>query len=146
MKTLLLSIAAMVLMVSCQAENSQEITPELVKVTGKWKLYKISGGFRSPNDPSEVPITSEEIIEFNTSTKVFTRTIAGKVTETTNFDVRAINNFNNTSAREAIVFTKSNTYSWVSFEESTSSLVLYQSTPIGAELADGNSFYYRKVN
>ncbi len=146
MKTLLLCISTIFLVVSCQAESSQEITPEFVKVAGKWRLYKISGGFRSPNSLGEIPITNEETIEFDASTKVFTRTIAGKVTETTNFDVRAINNFNNTSAREAIVFTKSNTYSWVSFEESTSSLVLYQSTPIGAELADGNSFYYRKVN
>ncbi len=146
MKTLLLCISTMLLLISCAAESSQEITPEFVKVAGKWKLYKISGGFRSPNNLGEIAIKEEEIIEFDASTKIFTRTIAGKITETTNFDVKAISNFNNTSAREAIVFTKSNTYSWVSFEESTSSLVLYQSTPIGAELADGNSFYYRKVN
>jgi hypothetical protein len=140
MKTFLLSISIMFLLVGCQVETSQEIVPELAKVAGKWKLYKIIGFRITPE-----PITSEEIIEFNVSTKVFTRTVAGKITETTSFDARAISNFNNTSARDAIVFTKSNTYSFITFEESNSSLILNQSTPIGEELADGISYYYRKV-
>jgi hypothetical protein len=140
MKTFLLSISIVFLLVGCQAETSQDIVPELAKVAGKWKLYKIIGFRITPE-----PITSEEIIEFNVSTKVFTRTVAGKITETTSFDARAISNFNNTSARDAIVFTKSNTYSFITFEESNFSLILNQSTPIGEELADGISYYYRKM-
>jgi hypothetical protein len=140
MKTFLLSISIMFLLVGCQVETSQEIVPELAKVAGKWKLYKIIGFRITPE-----PITSEEIIEFNVSTKVFTRTVAGKITETTSFVARTVSNFNNTSARDAIVFTKSNTYSFIIFEENNSSLILNQSTPIGEELADGISYYYRKV-
>jgi hypothetical protein len=140
MKTFLLSISIMFLLVGCQVETSQEIVPELAKVAGKWKLYKIIGFRITPE-----PITSEEIIEFNVSTKVFTRTVAGKITETTSFVARTVSNFNNTSARDAIVFTKSNTYSFITFEENNSSLILNQSTPIGEELADGISYYYRKV-
>jgi hypothetical protein len=140
MKTFLLSISIVFLLVGCQAETSQDIVPELAKVAGKWKLYKIMGFRITPE-----PITSEEIIEFNVSTKVFTRTVAGKITETTSFVARTVSNFNNTSARDAIVFTKSNTYSFITFEENNSSLILNQSTPIGEELADGISYYYRKV-
>jgi hypothetical protein len=140
MKTFLSSISIMFLLVGCQAETSQDIVPELAKVAGKWELYKIIRFRITPE-----PITSEEIIEFNVSTKVFTRTIAGKITETTSFDTRAISNFNNTPARDAIVFTKSNTYSFITFEESNSSLILNQSTPIGEEFADGSNYYYRKV-
>jgi hypothetical protein len=140
MKTFLLSISIMFLLIGCQAETSQDIVPELAKVAGKWKLYKIIGFRITPE-----PITSEEIIEFNVSTKVFTRTVAGKITETTSFVARTVSNFNNTSARDAIVFTKSNTYSFITFEENNSSLILNQSTPIGEELADGISYYYRKV-
>jgi hypothetical protein len=140
MKTFLLSISIMFLLVGCHAETSQDIVPELAKVSGKWKLYKIIR-FRIAAEP----VTTEEIIEFNVSTKVFTRTVAGKITETTSFDARAISNFNNTPARDAIVFTKSNTYSFITFEESNSSLILNVSTPIGQETADGNSYYFRKM-
>ncbi len=140
MKTLLLSISVMFLLVGCQAETSQDIVPELAKVSGKWKLYKIIG-FRI----AEVPVTSEEIIEFNVSSKVFTRTIAGKITETNNFDVRAISNFNNTAKRDAIVFTKSDTYLFFGFEDDNTTLVHKEITPMGQELADGNSYFYRKM-
>jgi hypothetical protein len=146
MKHLLLSVMTILLMANCQLEQTQEITPAFAKLAGKWKLYKISIGYPMPNSPTEIAINKEEIIEFNAVNKVFTRTVDGKVTESTTFDARAISNVNNsTDARDAIVFEQSNMYSFITYNESTSSIILYQSTPIGAILADGNSYYYQKI-
>jgi hypothetical protein len=147
MKKTFFATIMVALLVSCQIETTQEnIIPAYSKLAGKWKLYKIVLGYPMLNGPSEIKNTYEEILEFNATSKTFSRIVDGKTTETSNFDVKPLTNgLNETSPRDAIVFTKTNTYSYLSFDEKTSSLILSQSTPIGAVLADGNSFYYQKV-
>ncbi len=146
MKTILLYFSVILFFQNCKDKTLQNIAPSFAKVEGKWKLYKISIGFRSQNGASEVPVNNEEIIEFNAKTKFFVKTIDGKPTEATKFDAREINNFNNSTARDAIVFIESNTYSFISFDESNSAIILYHRAPVGSELADGNSYHYRKIN
>lgn len=132
------------LMANCQLESSQEISPEMAKLEGKWKLSKIGYGFPAPNGPTDFKPTYEEILEFNFSKKTFTRTKDGKVIETSSIKTSNLAD-GGTSSREAIIFEKDNTYSFYSFTENPVYLVLYQSAPIGAVLADGNSYFYEKI-
>jgi hypothetical protein len=138
----LITLIITFLMVQCQLENSQDISPEMIKLEGKWKLSKVGYGFPAPNGPTEFIPTYEEILEFNKGT--FTRKKDNKIVETSS--VRATKQTDGgTSTRDAIVFEKDNTYSFYSFTENPIYLVLYQRTPIGAVLADGNSYFYEKV-
>ena len=138
MKMLLLSSFIIFLMVNCQ--STQEISPEMAKLDGKWKLSKVSYGFPPPNGPTEYKPTYEEILEFNSSKNSFTRTKDGKIIENSTIKLSG-----GISTRESLIFEKDNTYSFYSFTENPIYLVLYQAVPIGAVLADGNSFYYEKV-
>jgi hypothetical protein len=142
MKMLFLSSFIILLMVNCQ--SSQEISPEMVKLDGKWKLVKIAYGFPPPNGLTEYKPTYEEILEFNSSKGTFTRTKDGKIMESSNIKSSKLID-GGVSTRESLIFEKDNTYSFYSFTENPIYLVLYQAAPIGAVLADGNSFYYEKV-
>jgi hypothetical protein len=143
MKKILL-VSLTILLIACQTDNAQEITPELAKIAGKWQLYKIGYGFPPPNGPTETTNTNQEIVEFNSSNATFSRTISGKISESGSFELKQLTEGGST-LRDAVVFKNTNTYSFITFEESTSSLILYQSAPIGAVLADGNSFFYQKI-
>lgn len=129
---------------NCQLDDSQTISPEMAKLDGKWKLVKVGYGFPAPNGPTDFVPTYEEILEFNTSKGTFTRIKDGKVIESNNVKSSKLTD-GGTSTRDAIVFEKDNTYSFYSFTENPVYLVLYQPTPIGAVLADGNSYFYQKV-
>jgi hypothetical protein len=144
MKMTILSLIFSYFVATCQSDNSQQISPEMAKFDGKWKLSKVVYGFRSPNGLSEFVPNYEEILEFNTSTNTFTRTKDGKITQSSS--VKASNLADgSTSSRAIVVFEKDNTYSFYSFTENPVYLVLYQAAPVGAVLADGNSFYYQKI-
>lgn len=130
------------LLAQCQLEGSQDISPEMAKLDGKWKLSKVSYGFPAPNSPTEFIPTYEEILEFNNGT--FTRTKDGKVTQSSSIKTSKLTD-GGTSTRETLIFEKDNTYSFYYFTDKPVYLVLYQATPIGVVLADGNSFYYEKM-
>ncbi len=140
----LITLIITFLMAQCQLENSQEISPEMSKLDGKWKLVKVGYGFRSPDGSPDFVPTYEEILEFNTSKGTFTRTKDGKVTDGSSIKSSKLTDGGN-STKDAIVFEKDNTYAFYSFTENPVYLVLYETVPIGAILADGNSYFYEKV-
>lgn len=129
-------------LMACQVENT--IDPSLSKIDGQWQLYKTSIGYPIPNGPTEIKAVNTEVISFDARSKTFTRTINGKLTETTDFDVQKVSYFGS-EPREAVVFTKNQNYAFLTFDDTNSSIILYDKTPIGAILADGNSYHYQKV-
>lgn len=135
-------IIAMLSLMACQVEST--IEPSLSKINGQWQLTKTTIGFPAPNSPTEIKAANTEIISFNAASKTFTRTINGKVTETTDFDIQKVS-YNGSEPREAVVFTKNQTYAFLTFDDSNSAIILYEKSPIGAILADGNSYHYQKV-
>ena len=141
MKKILLATTIVLLLVNCETGTSQEINPEMAKLEGKWQLVKIVAGFRAANSPAESIPTYQETLAFDFAKKTFSRTKEGK---TTPIKIANLTN-GGTVAREAIIFEKEDTYSFYSFTENPTYLVLYQPTPIGAILADGSSFFYEKV-
>lgn len=144
MKTIFLS-AIMMALLACQVEtNIEESNPSLAKINGKWQLYKTSFGYPMPNSPTEIKATNIDIISFDASNKTYTRTINGKVTENSNFDIQKIS-LNGSQAREAIIFEKEKQYAFLTYDDANSAIILYEKSPIGAELADGNSYHYQKV-
>lgn len=141
MKITFLAIFLFSLM-ACQIENI--IEPSLAKINGQWQLSKTSIGYPMPNGPTEIKAVNTEIISFDASKKTFTRTINGKVTETTSFDVKKVS-YNGSDEREAVVFEKEEKYAYLTYDDENSAIILYERTPIGAILADGNSYHYQKV-
>ncbi|MFN3490090.1 MAG: hypothetical protein ACK4YV_13200 [Emticicia sp.] len=144
MKTIFLSVIVMALL-ACQVETNIEASnPSLTKINGQWQLSKISIGYPIPNGPTEIKAVNTEIISFDASKKTFTRTINGKITETTTFDVQKVS-YHGSEAREAVVFEKDQKYAYLTFDDENSAIILYERTPIGAILADGSSYHYQKV-
>ncbi|GGD72129.1 hypothetical protein GCM10011514_40350 [Emticicia aquatilis] len=143
MKTAFFIIFTLFLM-ACQVGNESIIEPSLTKISGQWQLTKTSIGYPAPNSPTEIKATNTEIISFDSNNKTFTRTVNGKVTETTDFDVQKVS-YNGSEPREAVVFTKTQYYAFLTFDDANSSIILYEKAPIGAILADGNSYHYQKV-
>lgn len=134
-----------IFLLGCQAEtNIEALNPSLTKINGNWQFTKKSVGYPVPGGPTEIKAVDTEIINFDASSKIFTRTINGKLTETTDFDVQQVSYFGS-EPREAVVFTKNQNYAFLTFDDTNSSIILYEKTPIGAVLADGNSYHYQKV-
>lgn len=129
-------------LMACQVENT--IEPSLSKIDGQWQLYKTSIGYPMPNRPTEIKAVNTEIISFDTSKKTFTRTINGKVTDTSNFEVQKVS-YIGTEPREAVIFEKEEKYAFLTYDDENSAIILYEKTPIGAVLADGNSYHYQKI-
>ena len=144
MKMTFIALFITFLMANCQLKTSQEITLEIPKLEGKWKLAKIVIGYPFPNGPTEYKPTYEEILEFNRSKNTFIHTKDGKVIETISLKISNLI-YGNNSTRDTLVFENDNTYSFYSFTENPVYLVLYERTPVGAILADGNSYYYEKI-
>jgi len=140
MKTLLIYIFSILFAAGCETTTPN---PLLYEIDGQWKLVKIGIGFPAPGGPTEKTPEYEEILEFNASKENFTRSKDGKVVEKS---AVSISEDENASIRRfKLVFENSKTYSYLSLTENPKYLVLYQSAPIGAELADGNLFFYEKV-
>lgn len=142
MKTTFLALMLFSLM-ACQV-NENIIEPSLSKVNGQWQLYKTSIGYPMPNGPTEIKVVNTDILSFDASKKTYTRTINGKVTESSSFDVKTVS-YNGSEAREAIIFEKDQRYAYLTFDDENSAIILYERTPIGAILADGNSYHYQKM-
>ncbi len=145
MKNLLLALTTIFLLGNCSLEKAQEITPEMNKIDGKWNLAKIVVGFRPPDGIPEFKPTYVEILEFSSTKKTFSRTKDGQIVESSNFKITDLAEFGVNTKRAAIVFEKDNTYSFYSFSENPNYLILNQKAPIGATLADGNIFFYEKM-
>ncbi len=129
----------------CQATTIIEASnSSLTKINGQWQLTKKSIGYPVPEGATEIKAVDIEIINFDIVGKIFTRTKNGKLTETTDFDIQKVSFFG-TEPREAVVFTKNQNYSFLTFDDTNLSIILYEKTPIGAVLADGNSYHYQKV-
>lgn len=145
MKAMFLSIITIFLL-GCQAETNIEAStnPSLTKINGQWQFTKKSIGYPFPDGPIEIKAVDTEIISFDASKKIFTRTINGKLTETTDFDVQKVSYFG-FEPKEAIIFTKNQKYSFLTFDDTNSSIILYEKTSIGAVLADGNYYHYQKI-
>jgi len=144
MKTIFLAVIVMALM-ACQVEtNIDASNPSLVKINGQWQLSKTTVGFPRPDGPTEIKALNTDILSFDANKKTYTRTINGKVTENSNFDVQTVS-YNGSEAREAIIFEKEQKYAYLTFDDKNSAIILYERTPIGAVLADGNSYHYQKV-
>jgi len=144
MKAMFLSLFLQLLL-SCKADTKIEASEtSLAKINGQWQFTKKSVGYPVPGGPTEIKAINTEIISFDANSKIFTRTINGKLTETTDFDVQKLNLFG-TESKEAVVFAKNQNYSFLTFDDTSSSIILYEKTPLGAVLADGNSYYYQKV-
>jgi hypothetical protein len=144
MKAMFLSIILQLLL-GCLAETNIEASnTSLNKINGNWQFTKKSGGYPVPGGPTETKAIDTEIINFDAVSKIFTRTKNGKLTETTDFDVQKVS-FLGTEPKEAVVFSKNQNYSFLTFDDTNLSIILYEKTPIGAILADGNSYHYQKV-
>lgn len=140
MRTIFIFISAIFLLAGCENSTTD---PVLSQLNGQWKLVKIGVGFPMPNGPTELSPDYEEILEFNSQKSSFTRSKDGKVVEKSDVSFMADNNAS--QLRGDLVFEDSKTYSPMWFTETPKYLVLYQSAPIGATLADGNSFFYEKI-
>ncbi|AFK01988.1 hypothetical protein Emtol_0837 [Emticicia oligotrophica DSM 17448] len=145
MKALIVSF--LLLALSACAITNENLEPQndsFSKINGQWKYKKTGVGYPVVNGPTEIINEKIEILTFDSVNKTFTRSINGQVTETTSFDIQKVN-YVGIEPREAIIFQKSETYSFLTFDDANSCIILYEKTPVGVVLADGNSYYYQKV-
>lgn len=120
------------------------INPEWSKLHGNWKLYKIINGFRAPNSPADQEPKNIEILEIDAQEKYLIRKIDGVIKEKTNIDLSNIPD-GSPNGRLSLVFLESGTYSFLEIDELKGEISLHEKCPIGAVLADGNTYYYKKM-
>lgn len=120
-----------------------DIDPELSKLDGKWKLYKIGVGYPAPNSPTELVPTETETLEINAKSSLLIRKVNGMMTESTKIEI-GNHPKSSPNPRLALVFLESKTYSFLRIDETKGEISLYQKCPLEAELADGGTFYYKK--
>lgn len=115
------------------------VIPSLI--TGKWKLERIIYGFPPANGPSFTSDVKNEMYVFDESVGKYELLINDVKIESGSFnlDKTADNKPKNLN------FVEEKAYSTYSFAENNKVLSLYQRTPIGAILADGSTFQYRKI-
>lgn len=126
------------LMVSCKTIECC-VYPELARFHGEWELVKIDNGFaRLKWEGDEIPYKETLKINGKAGTITFQR-------DDLTARVSAIE-IKKESGNDAIILKDWNEYQWYSFNESNgqTQLVLYQSAPLGAILADGSLYYYSK--
>jgi hypothetical protein len=149
MKTIIFSIFAITFLVSCVEAVVEPTTnlsdPNLAKVTGKWELYKISFGYPVPGGPTEKKPDAVEYLDFSATNKTVTKTVVGTKETTTEKSTFELKNYSAERNQLALFFVESKTYSFFTFDEATQSIILYERVPVGAILADGNSYHYKKV-
>ncbi len=121
-----------------------DINPEWSKLNGNWKLYKIINGFRAPNSPADQEPKNIEILEIDAQEKYLIRKINGVIKEKTKINLSNIPD-GSPNGRLSLVFLESDTYSFLEIDESKGEISLYEKCPIGAVLADGNTYFYKKM-
>ena len=125
------------------AQCETVVDPELSKLDGKWTLYKIGVGYPAPNSPTELEPKETETLEIDAKARSFVRKVNRVVTENTKIEI-GNHPKSSSNPRLALVFLDSETYSFLTIDEVKGEFSLYQKCPLGAELADGNTFYYKK--
>jgi hypothetical protein len=134
----------LLLLILSASKCVSEISPEFSRLDGNWKLYKIVNGFRAPNTPADQEPKNIEILEIDAQEKYLVRKIDGLIKEKTKIDIRNIPD-GSPNGRLSLVFVESDTYSFLEIDELKGELSLYQKCPIGAVLADGNTYVYKKM-
>ena len=137
-------IIVLLLITLTAAKCASDISPEFSRLDGNWKLYKIVNGFRAPNTPADQEPKNLEILEIDAQEKYLVKKIDGLIKEKTKIDVRNIPD-GSPHGRLSLVFLESDTYSFLEVDESKGEISLYQKCPIGAILADGNTYFYKKM-
>jgi hypothetical protein len=125
------------------AQCEADLNPELSKLDGKWKLYKIGAGYPAPDSPTEFVPTETEILEIDAKAATLIRRVNGVVTESTKIEIGKQPK-SSLNSRLALVFLESKTYSFLSIDEQKGEISLYQKSFLDAEIADGNTFFYKK--
>jgi hypothetical protein len=125
------------------AQCEADIDPELSKLDGKWKLFKIGIGYPLQNGPTELVPTETETLEIDTKAATLIRTVNGVVTESTKIEIGKQPK-SSSNPRLALIFLESKTYSFLSIDEQKGEISLYQKSFLDAEIADGNTFFYKK--
>ena len=69
------------------AQCDADVDPELSKLDGKWKLYKIGVGYPAPNSPTELVPTETETLEIDSKASTLVRKVNGGVTESTKIEI-----------------------------------------------------------
>lgn len=146
MKNILTVFALMVFLLACEQVSCGCVQPETNSnfIDGKWKLVKITYGYPAPNMPTFTTTVNDESYEFNTQKKTYSRIKDGKVTESGTFSLGVLNRGGGV-VEQKISFSVNNRYSTYTVSADFNEISLYQPTPEGAILADGNTFHYQKV-
>jgi hypothetical protein len=129
---------------AAQCDNAVAVDPELSKIDGNWKLYKIGIGFPTRNGPTELVPTETVILEIDAKTRTLIRKVNGKVTESTKIEI-GNHPTSSPNPRLALVFLESKTYSFLGIDEAKGEMSLYESCPLEAELADGSTYFYKRL-
>lgn len=125
------------------AQCEADIDPELSKLDGNWKLYKIGIGFPLRDGPTELVPTETETLEIDAKASTLIRKINGVVTESTKIEI-GNHPKSSPNPRLALVFLDSKTYSFLTIDEQKGEIGLYQKCPLDAELADGGAYFYKR--
>lgn len=108
---------------------------------GKWELVMVTNGFAQIElEGDEIGYT--ETIEFNGSRKTFERIRDGKRELLSSFTIGQEND------QDAVILEDDNSYHWYIFleEDGVQLLSLYQKATLGAVLADGSDYKYKRIN
>lgn len=149
MKTIIFSILTTLILTSCVESVVEPTTeaadPTLAKISGKWELFKISFGYPMLGGPTEKKPDAVEYLEFSAANKTLIKTVIGTNETKTEKSTIELKNYSDERKQLALFFVETKTYSFYTFDEATQSIILYDRVPVGAILADGNSYHYKKV-
>lgn len=110
-------------------------------ITGKWRLEKIIYGYPPPNSPSFSTDVKNQVYVFDEALSKYEVLEDNIKIESGSFLLeRSADN-----RSQNLNFIEKKTYSTYTFTENNKVLSLYQRTPVGAVLADGSTFQYRKI-
>lgn len=137
---------AMLFLVNCEKLDEETQKVDLTaasNLSGTWKLVKISYGYPIPNMPSFTTKVDDVTYQFDENAHSYTYLKNGATpeqgkftTETTKMEFYDQN---------VLTFVEKNEYTTYMFDTETKQLILYERMPIGAMMADGNSYHFEKV-
>lgn len=139
----MLLLTSLLSLQGCESQICCVTPPIESQFEGKWELFKVSNGFAQVNLEGD-EIGYVETIAFNTSssTSKFERKRNGKSELVSKFEI------GKELDQNAIILIDDNSYHWYTFIEKNGVevLSLYQNAPLGAELADGSNYEYKRVS